>query len=990
MSVPYGSNLALGVISTDIHPILDGFDVLGKYRFRLTGYIGDHICAGHDDIEITVGIYVNASVGGPYQSKLNYDSASGQISSDSVNLVGHIRGTMLENIQIVWRFPQDAPILAGQSTDILQEDGQTIASTIPVRFNENGEFQVILSVYNHQGRCLAESQPVIVSIDPLEFRVEAGPDRWIEGNNGQLNGKVIGIDPAAVAVQLMLIIGPGQVTFTTELQDTPPISNSPAPLVTFPIEGTYHFQFVATGGDQVRTDEMELIVGRPVTLSAGADIWAVLSGGTATVTTEHAFVYPTEGVTVSWWKGTEQIPDKASPCEEFTFDAVGEYIYTLRVVQNGTTYEDSVTITISREPAAVESDDIVIIPGSYAPVVFPEFLSLNRANIIAPEDAHLSCKWSLANSQGGTVEFWPSQNESRDESRYLRPIVKFSSAGFYTLQLDVYNGDVQDLDHWISYAELAVQVLPEGTITDETVPLIEHFSALINGNSIAGQKVNQGQVDISCHAIDSDSGISLLKLDIKRNEEEPICLKEISGIPVYPLQAAIDYILDINCLSAGKYKLICTAMNKSAKVVSQEIEFSVAVADRSPIASISNLAPDIRHSRESDQQESMPRIETGFFELEGAAYHTDPEITSVEYKLEVFEMSVDKYDPPCWSLFDGSNEQYPNYLVKNIDIVGQTKSNGFYSGSIPQNGTFGDLDFTGVANGVYCLLLTVKRGGASAYASAKFILDSPLKIGNVKFTQEDMVIPVGGITLSVARTYDSFKKDKSGDFGYGWSYSIADMDFTLSEERINYSTYFGGQSYSVRTGTNYDRDVTLTLPDGSRSTFRFYLKYHDMNILESSLPYYTAEYESPTGISAVLETWPQEKMIASVSAGGFDYMWEGQGRNLLEMSDPATYDFEGYRLKTEDGTMYYFARREWFSSEGELFDIAGNPVWVNPKGSDVFLSKIATATAKRLPSTSMMQLCKWANMKIEALNPSLPVKQSPPKQTGSFMKIQTG
>src|SRR5439155_17490209 len=46
-----------------------------------------------------------------------------------------------------------------------------------------------------------------------------------------------------------------------------------------------------------------------------------------------------------------------------------------------------------------------------------------------------------------------------------------------------------------------------------------------------------------------------------------------------------------------------------------------------------------------------------------------------------------------------------------------------------------------------------------------------LKLGQFSFSQQDLVIPVAGIPLTVVRTYNSLNL-RRGDFGYGWTYAI--------------------------------------------------------------------------------------------------------------------------------------------------------------------------------------------------------------------------
>lgn len=226
----------------------------------------------------------------------------------------------------------------------------------------------------------------------------------------------------------------------------------------------------------------------------------------------------------------------------------------------------------------------------------------------------------------------------------------------------------------------------------------------------------------------------------------------------------------------------------------------------------------------------------------------------------------------------------------------------------------GTVDLSMLENGNYYMELAVWCNGVTVYDYAQFILDCPLKIGNVKFSQEDLVIETGGIPLRVVRTYDSFRKHKDGEFGHGWTYSIANMDIELDESRTTmYETDFDlselGDERSVRFGGNVTkRNVTLTLPDGRRTTFMFYLKHSGS--YKGLLPLYAAKYEAMPGIDANLRTL-QEEMLA-VDLMKRYYCWQGVAEGLIGglSIDPAQYDFSGYVLTTADGTEYYFERED--------------------------------------------------------------------------------
>ncbi len=262
-----------------------------------------------------------------------------------------------------------------------------------------------------------------------------------------------------------------------------------------------------------------------------------------------------------------------------------------------------------------------------------------------------------------------------------------------------------------------------------------------------------------------------------------------------------------------------------------------------------------------------------------------------------------------------------------------------------------NLTLTGVNNGVFALLLTVRSRPNDqtaykySYAVQQFVLNCPLKIGNVKFSQEDVVISVGGVPLRVIRTYDSFEKDKAGDFGFGWSYSIADMDIQLHEQRSDMATFMDGylrpyDTKSVRTGSNYDRNVSLTLPDGNRATFLFYLEYNDGSLYNAEMPFYIGRYQSPEGVTSRLETLEEEHLSMMNTWSGQETASGMSGTG--EYSDPGHYEFSGYKLTTDDGTTYIFSRRD---KGGELY--GDEAVYIEPKGP-LYLSQINTSIGETI------------------------------------------
>ena len=257
--------------------------------------------------------------------------------------------------------------------------------------------------------------------------------------------------------------------------------------------------------------------------------------------------------------------------------------------------------------------------------------------------------------------------------------------------------------------------------------------------------------------------------------------------------------------------------------------------------------------------------------------------------------------------------------------------------------SLGTVDLSMLENGNYYLELFVSCNDAENSDYAQFILNCPLKIGNVKFSQEDLVIETGGIPLRVVRSYDSFRKHKDSEFGYGWTYSIANMEIELDENRtIMYETDFDlfeiGDETPVRLGGNLtQRNVTLTLPDGRRTTFMFYLE--DAGKHGEIYPLYAAKYEAMPGIDASLRTL-QEELLA---VGFFNTYWQGVAEGPVGgvLIDPAQYDFSGYVLTTADGTEYYFEREDWTNGP-EFFTYEWIDAYYTVVRGPLYLTRIKT------------------------------------------------
>ena len=301
----------------------------------------------------------------------------------------------------------------------------------------------------------------------------------------------------------------------------------------------------------------------------------------------------------------------------------------------------------------------------------------------------------------------------------------------------------------------------------------------------------------------------------------------------------------------GKYTVTLTVNGKTPS-----LPFEIDMVKMAPVAKIANIADgDI--------------IREGLFNLVGTADDADPSDT-VKYKLAL----IDK---------DGNS----------ITVTPKPRdAQGYREGRIA-DASFGDLDFTMLKNNYYTLQLTVQSDDGIDQAEVEFALNSELKIGQMSFSQQDLVIPVNGQPISVIRTYNSMNTAYTGDFGPGWTYSIKDMEVEINEKRgFGQDEY--GESFPMRIGGS--RDVTVTMPDGKRLSF-----YYDVVKGGGYFPTYWAYWRPGPGNYASLVPTCSNEIVAL--PGGMQY-WTASG----PQTPMDQFDIPGFILTLKDGTKYLIER----------------------------------------------------------------------------------
>ena len=298
-----------------------------------------------------------------------------------------------------------------------------------------------------------------------------------------------------------------------------------------------------------------------------------------------------------------------------------------------------------------------------------------------------------------------------------------------------------------------------------------------------------------------------------------------------------------------------------------------------------------------------PVVRDGFFDLRGQARDSDTN-NPVTYQLQLVQA-------------DDQGPENPSFVSANVTPQPRDAA-GLHTGG-DTNGDLGILDLTGVPNGIYDLQLIVYSGGEEADVTVRFRLESNLRIGQFSFTEQDLVIPVNGIPLTVMRTYNSLNP-RSADFGYSWSFALNAMDVQLDDVRRNVTIGTPEAPFaddeeddnglpkvvSIRTGGGHD--VTLTLPDGRRTTFAFAPR------LGSS--YATAEWKPPADVHATLAP------LGLDTIEFFPTHWAAGGEN----STFETHDVPGWVLETQDGTRFTIERG---SPNRVIWDDTGDSHFIN-------------------------------------------------------------
>jgi len=829
----------------------------------------------------------------------------------------------------------------GEEVTIANSTGLTTTVTLPD--NVIGIYAFCLKAYNEKNQLVAWDT-VYVTVGWYMITVEAGDSKTIpyhpSDSEVDLTDASVAfddtlIDPEKVTTLWWYGGQPGLVYFDDQDNiNTTARFNAPG---SYTLTLDAYIDGLFSGRDTVRITVEPEDTSSPLVEAGPTPLGRQLSGSGLALQLDGAWIYD-KGIfnppdlTPSWSQisGPTLTFNTSEINPSVTFTEAGSYVFKLEA-KNGDLVvgnNDTRIIDVFGEEGLIV--DAGLPKTIIKPAGGPAEVFLQDAKIIVKTTGIVNVEWNVVGGNLGSVKFFIEE----PGTTILNPRVEFSSVGTYTLVLSGTQNGQTLID------EVTVTVLPHGGVADTEDPVIENFSATMNGVPISPSEKICGKINVNIAARDAISGIQ--KIELRWDNQGGLLIQEVISEPSpdYPKQLQLDHEINTLLLPNGQHTLFVCVTDAADNNTIATLQFTSTGSSSAPQPLVAEITNPVFFEEGSSNPKTnpLPVVSNGLFELTGSAYH--PSVPGdVKYKIELFKSQIGIFEPNCWN--DSRYALRHDYFVKQL-----VPEDGFVIGRV-ESGTLATLDFTTVENGSYELLLTVKTKGGEleSYAHIAFVLDCSVRVGNVRFTQEDLAITVNGVPLSVSRTYDSLQKEQNGDFGYGWSYSITNMDVSIDEDRFdrfNLEDIDGTPvTRSVRVGSNDSRDVTLTLPDGRRTTFLFKLE-------PAGSGAYLAAYESPPGVNATLITKKPE-ILQYYWLGGYWY-WKGQGPAFVgAYIDPANYDFSGYKLTTEDGTIYHIERKSYVSdvSDGDWYWMNGVPFFAVIYGQP-YLSNITTANGEEI------------------------------------------
>jgi RHS repeat-associated protein len=233
------------------------------------------------------------------------------------------------------------------------------------------------------------------------------------------------------------------------------------------------------------------------------------------------------------------------------------------------------------------------------------------------------------------------------------------------------------------------------------------------------------------------------------------------------------------------------------------------------------------------------------------------------------------------------------------------------------NGTLATFDPTMLQNDDYVIRVTAEDVSGNITVSPEITVHvtGNAKVGNFHLEYTDLQVPLAGIPITIKRIYDTLQANQEGDFGFGWSLSIANADIhkTVADDP---SEIFPVNSFKAGT------KVYLTNPDGVREGFTF------KPIEQPGVPTPIGLANPPFGPLFLPSFTPDPGIFDTLSVAQVPLEQAADGTFRL-YGTGFPYNPRDFALTTKDGTVYQYNE---FAGLQSITDTNGNVLTFSPSG----------------------------------------------------------
>ncbi|CAN5612751.1 hypothetical protein BH11PLA2_BH11PLA2_40530 [soil metagenome] len=209
------------------------------------------------------------------------------------------------------------------------------------------------------------------------------------------------------------------------------------------------------------------------------------------------------------------------------------------------------------------------------------------------------------------------------------------------------------------------------------------------------------------------------------------------------------------------------------------------------------------------------------------------------------------------------------------------------------DGVLGTWDTTLLENGDYVLRLEEQDDvyGTTVFES-NIGVRGEFKLGNFRLSFSDITLPVAGIPITLARTYDTLQSNSNSELGFGWRLEFRDAGFRTNLPKT------GLEDVGIYSAFKPGTKVYVTLPGGVREGFTFTPDIRALPGFGGSLLVGTPRFTPDRGVTDTL------------SAGGGSLIVDPDTGEFSALGgipwNPANPDFGGgFTLTTRDGIRYH-------------------------------------------------------------------------------------